>query len=113
MHRDRPPFNQAGGHPLAMGRVLHTVKGRGLQGAVVRVLQVRANTDADADCLMRELAAYSPTRSRSGIQIELDERSEADVLGVLAAVETCLRAHEIRSVRVELDEHFYLLAPSG
>jgi hypothetical protein len=28
------------------------------------------------------------SRSRSGIQIELEERSEADVLGVLAAVET-------------------------
>jgi hypothetical protein len=54
----------------------------------MRLLQIRARADADADCLMRELAAYSPTRSRSGIQIELEERSEVDVLGVLAAVET-------------------------
>jgi len=65
----------------------------------LRLLQIRARTDADGDCLMLELAAYSPTRSRSGIQIELEERSEADVLGVLAAVETCLNANEIRSVR--------------
>ena len=49
----------------------------------MRLLQIRAR--ADADCLMRELAAYPPTRSRSGIQIELEERSEADVLGVLPA----------------------------
>jgi hypothetical protein len=70
----------------------------------MRLLQIRARADADADCLMRELAAYPPTRSRSGIQIELEERSEADVLGVLAAVETCLSANEIRSVRVELDD---------
>jgi hypothetical protein len=69
----------------------------------MRLLQIRARADADGDCLMGELAAYSPTRSRSGIQIELEERSEADVLGVLAAVETCLSANEIRSVRVELD----------
>jgi hypothetical protein len=62
---------------------------------------------------MRELAAYSPTRSRSGILIELEERSESDVLGVLAAVETCLSANEIRSVRIQLDERSYMLAPSG
>jgi hypothetical protein len=79
----------------------------------MRLLQIRARRDADADCLMRELAAYSPTRSRSGIQIELEERSESDVLGVLAAVETCLSANEIRSVRVELDGRAYMLAPAG
>ena len=79
----------------------------------MRLLKIRANTGADADCLMRELAAYAPTLSRRAVLVELDERSEADVLGVLAAVETCLKAHEIRSVRVELDERFYLLAPSG
>jgi hypothetical protein len=79
----------------------------------VRLLQLRANSDADTDCLMRELAAYSPTRSRGAILVELDERSEAEVLGVLAAVETCLSANEIRSVRVELDGRFYILAPAG
>ena len=79
----------------------------------MRLLKIRANTGADADCLMRELAAYAPTLSRRSVVVELDDRSEADVLGVLAAVETCLRANEIRSVRVELDEGSYLLAPSG
>ena len=77
----------------------------------MRLLQIRARTDAD--CLMRELAAYSPTRSRGAILVELEERSEADVLGVLAAVETCLSANEIRSVRIQLDGRSYMLAPSG
>jgi hypothetical protein len=35
------------------------------------------------------------------------------VLRVLAAVETCLSANEIRSVRVELDGRAYMLAPAG
>jgi hypothetical protein len=74
-------------------------------------LQIRARTDAN--CLMRELAAYSATRSRGVILVELEERSEADVLGVLAAVETCLSANEIRSVRIQLDGRSYMLAPSG
>ncbi len=79
----------------------------------MRLLQIRARTDADADCLMRELAAYSATRSRRAILVELEERSETDVLGVLAAVETCLSANEIRSVRIQLDGRSYMLAPSG
>ncbi|MDP9222499.1 MAG: hypothetical protein M3P18_01320 [Actinomycetota bacterium] len=79
----------------------------------MRVLQIRSRTDADADCLMQELAAYSPTRSRAAILVELEERSEADLLGVLAAVETCLSANEIRSVRIQLDGRSYMLAPSG
>jgi hypothetical protein len=78
----------------------------------MRLLKIRANTGADADCLMRELAAYAPTLSRRAVLVELDERSEADVLGVLAAVETCLRANEIRSVRLELDGRAYMLAPA-
>lgn len=49
---------------------------------------------------MRELAAHSPTRSRGVILVEVEDWSEADVLGVLAAVETCLSANEIRSVRI-------------
>ena len=79
----------------------------------MRLLQIRPKTDADADCLMRELARHSPTRSAWCIKIELDERSETDVLGVLAAVETCLRANEIRSVSIESDGRSYFLAPSG
>jgi hypothetical protein len=78
----------------------------------MRLLKIRANTGADAECLMRELAAYAPTLSRRSVLVELDERSEADVLGVLAAVETCLRANEIRSVGLELDGRAYMLAPA-
>jgi hypothetical protein len=77
----------------------------------MRLLQVRARTDEDVECLLRELAQYSPTRSRRGILVELEERSESDLLGLLAAVETCLIANEIRSVRVELDGRSYMLAP--
>ena len=62
---------------------------------------------------MRELAAYSPARSRREITVELDDRSETAVLGLLAAVETCLTANEIRSVRIELDGRSYMLAPVG
>jgi hypothetical protein len=83
------------------------------RGRFMRPLQIRARIDADADCLMRELAAYSPTRSRKAVLIELEERSEIDVLGILAAVETCLSANEIRSVRIQLDGRSYMLAPSG
>ncbi len=61
---------------------------------------------------MRELALYSPTRSRRAVLVELEERSEGAVLGVLAAVETCLSANEIPSVHVELDGRSYLLAMS-
>src|SRR5207248_1174997 len=57
------------------------------QGDAVRQLQIRARTNEDADCLMRELAAYSPTRSRRALTVELDERPETVVLGLLAAVE--------------------------
>jgi hypothetical protein len=79
----------------------------------VRQLQIRARTDQDADCLMRELEAYSPARSRRAITVELDERPETVVLGLLAAVETCLTANDIRSVQVELDGRSYMLAPVG
>ena len=79
----------------------------------MRQLRIRARTDRDADCLIRELAAYSPTHSRLAITVELDDRSETAVLGLLAAVETCLSANEIRSVQVELDGHSYMLAPAG
>jgi hypothetical protein len=62
---------------------------------------------------MRELVAYSPIRSGRAVTVVLEERSETAVLGLLAAVETCLAANEIRSVRVELDGRSYMLAASG
>jgi hypothetical protein len=61
---------------------------------------------------VRELAVYSPKRSKRSILIELEERSQTDLLALLAAVETCLSANDIRSVRVELDGKKYAMAPS-
>jgi hypothetical protein len=55
---------------------------------------------------------YSPKRSRRSILIELEERSQTDLTALLAAVETCLIANDVRSVRVELDGRAYMLAPS-
>ena len=61
---------------------------------------------------MRELSAYSPTRTSQAILVEVEERSETDLLAVLAALESCLLANDIRSVRLELDGRPYLLAPT-
>src|SRR6266550_8315155 len=85
---------------LAVEQGAHRVTSRGFfQGSVTRLLRIRARTNADAACLMRELAAYSPSRSRGVILVELEDRSEADWLGVVVAGETCLSGNEIRSVR--------------
>jgi hypothetical protein len=78
----------------------------------MRLLQIRARTNEDVDCLMQELGAYSPTRAGRAISIKLEERSESDLLSVLSALETCLTANDIRSVRLELDGRPYILAPS-
>jgi len=75
----------------------------------MRLLQIRARTDEDANCLVRELAVYSPRRLRRSIQLELEQRSQTDLLAMLAAVETCLGANEIRSVRIELDGRSYTM----
>jgi hypothetical protein len=77
----------------------------------MRLIQIRARTDDDADCLLRELASYSPKKARRTILIELKEDSEMDVLALLSAVETCLSANDIPSVRIELDGRAYMLAP--
>lgn len=60
---------------------------------------------------MRELASYSPSRERRMILIELEERSETAVLALLSAVETCLSANDIPSLRLELDASTYMLEP--
>jgi hypothetical protein len=78
----------------------------------MRLLQIRARTNEDVECLLRELALYSPTRAGRAISIELEERSETDLLAVLSALETCLMANDIPSVRLELDGRPYMLAPS-
>lgn len=77
----------------------------------MRLVRIRARTNEDAECLMRELASYSPSRERRMILIELEERSETDVLALLSAVETSLSANDIPSVRLDLDGRAYMLAP--
>jgi hypothetical protein len=77
----------------------------------MRLLQIRGRNDADMQCLVRELAVYSPQRLRRSVLIELEHRSEAEVLGLLAAVETCLAANDIPNVRIELDGSAYVMEP--
>jgi hypothetical protein len=77
----------------------------------MRLLQIRARTNEDADCLVRELAVYSPRRLKRSVLFELEERSQTDLLARLAAVETCLSANDIRSVHIELDGKKYTMAP--
>jgi xanthine dehydrogenase iron-sulfur cluster and FAD-binding subunit A len=77
----------------------------------MRLLQIRARTNEDADCLVRELAVYSPRRLKRSVLFELEERSQTDLLAMLSAVETCLSANDIRSVRIELDGKKYTMAP--
>jgi hypothetical protein len=62
---------------------------------------------------VRELAVYSPVRLSRLIVVELEERSQTDLLALLAAVETCLTANDIRTVRIELDGRTYTMASSA
>jgi hypothetical protein len=78
----------------------------------MRLVHIRAGSDEDVTCLMRELAVYSPKHVRRTVVIELEERSQTDLLALLAAVETCLGAYDIRSVRIELDGKKYTMAPA-
>lgn len=73
----------------------------------MRLFQIRARTDKDADCLMAELSSFSPRRARRSILVEVD--SETNVLAILSAVETCLAANDIPSARIELDGRAYML----
>jgi hypothetical protein len=77
----------------------------------MRLLQIRAQSDEAVQCLVRELVVYSPQRLRRSVLIELEHRSEAEVLGLLAAVETCLAANDIPNVRIELDGSSYVMEP--
>jgi hypothetical protein len=77
----------------------------------MRSVRIRARSTEDAECLMRELAGYSPRRAGHSIVIELERDSEIDLLALLSAVETCLSANGIASVQVELDDRVYILEP--
>jgi xanthine dehydrogenase iron-sulfur cluster and FAD-binding subunit A len=78
----------------------------------MRLVHIRAGSDEDVTCLMRELAVYSPKHLQRTVVIELEERSQTDLLALLAAVETCLNANDIRSIRIELDGKKYTMAPA-
>lgn len=80
-------------------------------GRQMGVVQIRASNDEDHVCLMRELVAFGPKRSRRSVFIELEEPSQSDLLGLLSALETCLSENEIRSVRLTLDGNKYLVSP--
>jgi hypothetical protein len=62
---------------------------------------------------MRELAVYSPKRSRRVVSIELEGESQTPLLAFLSAVETCLSANDIPSVRLEVDGKPYMMAPGA
>ena len=79
----------------------------------VRLVHIRASNDADVECLVRELSVYAPKRSRRTVLIELEERSQTDLLALLTAVETCLSANDIRTVRVAIDGKRYLMTPKA
>jgi hypothetical protein len=52
----------------------------------MRLIHIRAGTEAEATCLMRELSVYEPKRSRRTILVELErDQSERLLLGLLAA----------------------------
>jgi hypothetical protein len=76
----------------------------------MRLVQLRAPKEEDAACLLRELAVYAPKRLRGAILIEFEERSTSDLLALLSAIETCIAANAITSVRIELDGRKYTLA---
>jgi hypothetical protein len=76
----------------------------------MRLVQLRAPKEEDTACLLRELAVYAPKRLRGAILIEFEEGSTSDLLALLSAIETCIAANDITSVRIELDGQKYTLA---
>ena len=77
----------------------------------MRLIHIRAGTDRDVECLLRELAVYSPKHlGRRTILIELRHGSNNDISTLLSAIEACVSQNDIRSVRLELDGETYTLA---
>jgi hypothetical protein len=77
----------------------------------MRLIHIRAHSDTDRACLMRELSVYAPKQLRAAVLIELDDTSPTDLLALLSAVETCLMANDIRAVRIAIDGKAYTMAP--
>jgi hypothetical protein len=77
----------------------------------MRLVHIRATDDRDVGRLMRELAVYSPKRSRRVVLIELEEDSRTDLLTLLTAIETCLVANDFGGVRIAVDGKEYMMEP--
>lgn len=77
-----------------------------------QLLRVEVRSEEDVECLMREFAAHSPSRSRRTVRFEFDEGSDQKLLDVVEALERCLSANDIPAARVELAGHSYMLVPS-
>jgi hypothetical protein len=71
--------------------------------AQMQLIHIQTGKDEEAECLVGELGVYAPRRKQVLVLIELQERSEADVLALLSAVEACLSAKGIPSVRLRFD----------
>ena len=76
----------------------------------MRLVQIRAASVEETECLVRELAAYGPKRSQRTVVIELEDPSQRDLLALLSAIETCLIANDIGTVRLHVDGENYLFA---
>ena len=72
-------------------------------------LVLRGRNGNDVECFMRELADYSPVRLHRAVVIDLGQASQAEMLAVLSAAESCLETNEIPRVNVELDGETYLM----
>ena len=72
-------------------------------------LTLRARNKDEADCLMQELAVYTPERRQRAVVLELQDASHNDLLGVLNVAERCLAENDIPSVKVEIDGKRYLM----
>ena len=77
----------------------------------MRLLQIEARNTSEAQCLKRALSSYAQRRQRRrSLWITLPEdQSGKNLADLLGAIETCLTANEIPTVRVNLDGKSYLL----
>lgn len=76
-------------------------------------LILRPRNDRDADCLVDELAAYSPVLMDGAVVMELQRTSHSDLPAILNAAERCLEENDIPSVKIEIDGKGYLMTPAA
>jgi hypothetical protein len=74
---------------------------------------VQLNSQEDAECVARALAAFSSAAEAtiSGWEVHVDIRSRS--LGdVLSALHECVVENEIKLVRIKIDDRTYLMEPA-